>query len=193
MERIVQGIGKKMLELRKQRKLTLAEMAKGTGTSPSMISQVERGMLSPSLGTLIRVSEFFDVSPADLIDGVGGTRRTHDLTSVTHSSGRKAVVTKDNIRISLLSSKLEMGSEFILMEYPPNSSAGEKKFTHEGTECGYVLSGIVTVEVGTEVHDLDAGDSITYRSTRPHRTMNRTSEKAVAVWMNSEPFIFTAK
>jgi transcriptional regulator with XRE-family HTH domain len=193
MDHIVQGIGKKMLELRKRRKLTLAEMAKGVGMSPSMISQMERGMLRPSLETLIRVSEFFEVSPADLIDGAGGVRRTHDLTSVTHPIGRKAVVTKDNIRISLLSSKLEMGSEFILMEYPPNSSAGENKFTHEGIECGYVISGVVTVEVGNEVHNLEAGDSITYRSTRPHRTMNRTSETAVAVWMNSEPFIFTAK
>ena len=193
MEAILITLGKKILELRKRKKLTLHTMAQRIGMSPSMISQVERGMLKPSLETLLRISRLFDISPAYLLeDSAGKGAHGHNFSMIPRDE-RKSILTQGGIKFSLLSNKLDLGCEFILIEYPPGSSTGERKHVHEGIECGFVLEGELTLEIEDKVYRLKSGDSITYKSSSPHRTLNRTRKKAVTVWVNSEPFIFSAK
>lgn len=187
------GLGNKILKLRKERKLTLNKMAEEISMSPGLISQVERGVIAPSLETLLRISKFFGVSPAYLLDDITPTENSVNACPVIHPNKRKVILTHGGIKFSLLSNKLELGCEFMLIEYPPNSSTGDVKYTHKGIECGFVLEGELDVEVENEVYHLTPGTSITYKSSSPHRTVNRTSKKVLAIWVNSDPFIFSAK
>jgi len=193
MEKIFLNLGRKILELRKKRKVTLNTMAQEIGMSPSLISQVERGMLTPSLETLLRISRFFDISPAYLLDDPSLTTAHEDHFSIVRPPERKSLLTQGNIKFSLLSHKLDLGGEFIMIEYPPHSSTGERKYAHEGVECGFILQGELDVELEDRVYHLKPGDSITYRSSSLHRTVNKTPKKVKAIWVNSEPFIFSAK
>ena len=61
-------VGEKIRKLRKEKKLTLKDIAEATGLSIGYISQLERGAVEPSLASLRKVSEFLGVSPYLLVD-----------------------------------------------------------------------------------------------------------------------------
>jgi mannose-6-phosphate isomerase-like protein (cupin superfamily) len=45
----------------------------------------------------------------------------------------------------------------------------------------------VQLELGGEVHELTSGDSIDYRSSTPHRIINRGERPAEVIWIISPP------
>jgi transcriptional regulator with XRE-family HTH domain len=47
--------------------LTLRELARRTGVSPSCVSQIERGLRPPSVGTLRALASELDISAAELL------------------------------------------------------------------------------------------------------------------------------
>jgi transcriptional regulator with XRE-family HTH domain len=55
------GIGEKLRALRLKRKLGLVELGRHTGLSPAMISKLERGIMYPTLPTLLRIALVFGV------------------------------------------------------------------------------------------------------------------------------------
>src|SRR5450631_3330085 len=55
------NIGAKIKKLRLSKKLTLQAVAKETGFSPALISQIENNNVSPPIATLSRIAKFFDV------------------------------------------------------------------------------------------------------------------------------------
>jgi uncharacterized cupin superfamily protein len=81
------------------------------------------------------------------------------------------------------------GVEFLLVTYPPGSwsSGADGRFMHHaGHEFGYLLHGLLTVEISFDNHldryDVRAGDSITFPAAIAHRLGNRSSEPAAAIW-----------
>ena len=68
-------IGKKIKTLRKERKLTLQDVANETGFSPALISQIENNNVSPPIATLSKIARFFDVKMSFFFEeGEGATR-----------------------------------------------------------------------------------------------------------------------
>src|SRR3954464_3271736 len=55
------GIGPRIRALRLQKKLGLVELGRHTGLSAAMLSKVERGLLFPTLPTLLRIAMVFNV------------------------------------------------------------------------------------------------------------------------------------
>src|SRR6516225_2184476 len=54
-------IGPKVRAMRLRKKLGLVELARHTGLSPAMLSKIERGLLFPTLPTLLRIALVFGV------------------------------------------------------------------------------------------------------------------------------------
>jgi transcriptional regulator with XRE-family HTH domain len=77
------------------------------------------------------------------------------------------------------------GVEFLHVTYAPGAcSSREGAFMrHAGQEFGYVLSGLLAVEVGFDSYELTAGASISFPATTPHRLSNPGSEPAYAIWL----------
>src|SRR5690606_1573547 len=61
------AIGARIRALRLQREMTLQALGAATGLSPSMLSLVERGRTSPSIGTLIVICSALGVHMTDLL------------------------------------------------------------------------------------------------------------------------------
>src|SRR5512133_657970 len=55
------GIGPKLRSLRLKKKLGLVELGRHTGLSAAMLSKIERGLLFPTLPTLLRIALVFSV------------------------------------------------------------------------------------------------------------------------------------
>jgi mannose-6-phosphate isomerase-like protein (cupin superfamily) len=53
---------------------------------------------------------------------------------------------------------------------------------HHGREYGYVISGTLEIQIGFQKFELNAGDSIAFDSTRPHRLFNKGDEPVHAIW-----------
>jgi mannose-6-phosphate isomerase-like protein (cupin superfamily) len=57
----------------------------------------------------------------------------------------------------------------------------------DSEELVVVLSGSVQLELGGDLHDLESGDSIDYRSSTPHRVTNSGNDLAEVIWIISPP------
>lgn len=63
-------IGQRIREVRRERELTLKQLADKSGLTLTYLSDVERGQTRPSLKALLRIAGALEVSMADLLSGV---------------------------------------------------------------------------------------------------------------------------
>jgi transcriptional regulator with XRE-family HTH domain len=65
-------IGQRLREKRKEKELTLKQLAEAADLSVTYLSDVERDRTRPSIKTLMRIAEHLGVTTADLLRGVEG-------------------------------------------------------------------------------------------------------------------------
>jgi transcriptional regulator with XRE-family HTH domain len=186
-----EGLGKRFRDLRRQKRLTLARMAKMTRRSISLLSQIETGKVNPSFSSMQSIADALDVPLSQLIlQDESAVENGHGLMK---SRDRKVLTTRGRVEHQLLSRSLSPSFEFVINVVPPGSSTGKDLYAHEGLECGLLLEGELEVQVGEKKYSLKPGDSITLNSSTPHRLANCGTKKATAVWVNSIPFIFSTR
>jgi mannose-6-phosphate isomerase-like protein (cupin superfamily) len=106
---------------------------------------------------------------------------------------RKALTTGGSVTFELLSEGIDFPCEFILNRWPPGTTTGKELYNHDGKECGLLLKGELTVETNGKVYHMGPGDSITLNSDVPHRLTNSGKKEAIAVWVNTVPYLFAIK
>ena len=78
--------------------------------------------------------------------------------------------------------------EVFVGELDPEGSTGAEQYAHgDSEELFVVIRGTVQLELGDERFELEAGDSIDYRSTVPHRISNLGDDVAEVMWIISPP------
>jgi transcriptional regulator with XRE-family HTH domain len=185
------SVGIKIRDLRKQKGMTLGEMARRCGCSSSLISQIERGIVNPSFSTLKSIGDALEVTLAQLVTEACNIEVFS--SSIMKQKERKILTTEGGVQFQLLSRNVNVPFEFILNNWPPGTSTGTQPYTHEGEECGLLLEGELEVEVNGRMHQMKPGDTVTLRSSAPHRISNPGNKKALAVWVNSTPWVFSIK
>ncbi len=116
-----------------------------------------------------------------------GTTTTGDDTDtgpVVHSDTRRRLVLDTGVVWEQLASNRQAPGEFMMITYEPggSSTAGGQLTRHSGHDYGYVVSGVLTVELGFETYTMHPTDSISFDSSVPHRLFNEGSEPVQAVW-----------
>src|SRR5918911_573329 len=176
-------VGEGLRALRRFRRCTLRTIAERSGLSESFLSQVERGRSSASIASLRRIADALGVSIADLFepDGLPGPRvlRRDERPALQFGIlGRKLLLTPRPLRhLEVFAGELEVGGSTGAEAYAPGDSAA----------LFVVLAGNVQLELGGDLHDLEQGDSIEYRSSTPHRVTNTGEERAEVMWIISPP------
>ncbi len=176
----IAAIGARIRELRLERSMTLQALAEATGLSPSLISVVERGRSSPSIGSLIVIAEALDVPMSELI----AVRVRSEEDIVVRPESHEVIETARHVVRRLIREDRSRGVSVALNEYAPHTGSAERPITHEGFEYGYVLEGILTVEVDGVAHVLEEGDLIAYSSQRRHRIWNHGEARVRTLWFN---------
>ena len=164
------GIGDKLRTLRLKKKMGLVELGKHTGLSPALLSKIERGVMFPTLPTLLRIALVFGVGLEFFFAGA----RDKPLVAVVRKGGRVQLPDRPGAR--------EVAYRFESLDYP----ATERRFNcyyaeffpvaperlrphdHPGVEFIYAIQGTLSVLVGSEEHALEAGDSVYFDATVPH-------------------------
>ena len=187
MNGLLATVGTMVHTLRKDKGMTLAQLAETAGLSPAIVSQIERGKANPSFTTLAQLAHGLEIPVGRFFLGhdepaspvVRGSDR-RNLQGVTRESVGEAIhelLTPDQNGL--------LEAQWIVS--PPGHNTSTTPFHHGGEEFGIVLSGKIDVYLDGERHVLEAGDSITFASTIPHWYINRYDESCVAVWVSTPP------
>lgn len=170
---------------RKREKMgkTLAQAAKDIGISPSLLSQIERGIVNPSISTLRAIADYLDTPIGVLL----GERVTEDNAFLVRKDERKhSILRGKGVRFYILS-PTNSNVEFMYDEFDPGSSTGEKSYKHEGEECVFVLEGRLEITLSDRRFVLEEGDFMWFNSSIPHKIRNISDKKSVAIWVDTPP------
>jgi transcriptional regulator with XRE-family HTH domain len=182
MDYTLATIGARIRQFRTQKGLTLQALGRITGLSPSMLSLVERGKTSPSIGTLIVICSALEVHMSDLVAMEERTARD----PVSRLGEQPVFQTAAGVMRRVLRADHVRGVEIAINEYAPDTGSAVTPVHHAGYEYGIVLEGKLTVEVEGTRHVLHPGDLIAYESARDHRIWNYGADRAKALWVNLE-------
>lgn len=177
-------LGARLRAARTRRRLTLRTVAARSGLSRGFLSQVELGQVSPSFASLSRIAEALGETLVELFQPP--TSRTEGVVRaaervpmlMAESSGFL-----DEILTPSLAGRLLVLRSTIM----PGADSGPAYHHDAEEECVLVLEGTLEVRVDDEVHRLDPGDALTFKSLRPHAWHNVGDTVVVAIWAITPP------
>ncbi len=107
---------------------------------------------------------------------------------VVHPHHRKILVLDSGVTWESLTTARSDKTDFMFVRYDVGGSSTNegRLIRHIGTEYGFVLSGTLEITLGFETYRLEAGDSISFDSSRPHRLANVGAVPVEAIWVNIE-------
>jgi transcriptional regulator with XRE-family HTH domain len=188
-------IGSRIRAAREAAGVSVRELGRRVGVSPSHISQVERGLGSFSVSALYSVASQLQISLDSLFEVPTGVALDRDPdaapsaldgTFVLRAPDRPAIKLKSGPRWERLTAESEPDAEFLEVIYDPSAGEAEPEFSrHEGVEYGVVVAGALSVQVGFDATVLYPGDSIRLDSSLPHRYWNAGATQVRAIWFEA--------
>jgi len=178
-------VGKRLKAFRTARALSMKALARKVGISESYISQLEKGTVNPSLGTLKKLADALDVSIVQFF----AVEDPESGVVIRKDQRKEIVYPGGKIRAQLMVSRLafkRMEPLYTIIE-PGGDTQDPYSHSGNGEEFGVIIKGelILTVE-GVEYH-LKEGDAFYFDSSKPHRWANPGSTTTEIVWVISPP------
>lgn len=174
-------IGRRLRDLRAERELSLRQLAKLIGASPSLLSQIENGKVTPSVDTLYELARALATPVASFF---GDAEPRADATGpawVVRGDARQRISLEHGVTWENLLPREEAGLRFMEIRYAAGAHSGEHMLRHPGRDLFVVLAGELTFEIGFAEHRLRAGDSISFAEFQPHRLRNDGADEARAI------------
>jgi len=185
-------IGARLRAERQRKELTVRELARRVGVSPSLISQIERDKVNPSVSTLWGIVTALGLTMGDLFSHVEAPTGLRPVSGDAPAAGpttKPGARAELNLETGVLWERLTAASdpvvEFLTVVYPAGASSCDEDslVRHGGKEYGYVLRGRLGVRIGFDEYELTAGMAISFDSSSPHRLWAIGDEAAEAVWV----------
>lgn len=173
-------IGARLRELRQDRRLSIQELAHKVSLSIGMISQIERGVSTPSLRSLRLLAEALEVPVSWFFASSKGHAASRHI--VRKDQRRRLRVPDVGVVQELLSPSSAMRIEVYEVTLDPGGSSGAESYTHDGEKFGLIIEGEMQLLIGDDLHTLECGDSFHFPSTQPHRFQNSGPGIARFVW-----------
>lgn len=178
-------VGKQLRAVRTAFGLSQRELAKRAGVTNGMVSLIEQGRVSPSVGSLQKILAAFPMTMAEFF-----TRDMESEADVVFRAADLPNMGTGDIEYRLVAASRRDRKMSILWEtYAPDSDTGEDLLTHSGEEGGVVVEGELELTVAGKTWTLGPGDSYYFDSRLPHRFRNTGAAPARIVSANSPPTI----
>jgi transcriptional regulator with XRE-family HTH domain len=171
-------LGARIRAIRRQREVTGAELARKASVSPSYLSRLENGRVSPTVSTLTRIMGALGV-PVSRVFGEssgGPVVRKHE----------RRLIPSRRVEDYLLSPTRAGRFEVLETVIEPRGESGDAPHSHPGDEeCIVVLEGEFRFWLGEVPYVLFEGDAITFPPRTPHRWENPGEKRARVLWVIS--------
>lgn len=184
----VQNIGNKIRVLRKSMKTTLDTLAVRTGLTKGYLSKIERGLQSPPIATLSKISSALNVDITIFFE-----RRNQEVKcSIVRKDERNPIAQKGNIfgyhYETIAHKKHDKAMNPFIITLIPHPG-DQTVFRHEGQEMMFVLQGSMEFLYGDERHILNEGDCVYFDSEVSHRGQcyGDTESKVLVVIYSAKP------
>ncbi|NVJ97513.1 MAG: helix-turn-helix transcriptional regulator [Alphaproteobacteria bacterium] len=182
-------VGRRIKALRAQENLTLDGLAKMSGVSKSMLSQIERGLTNPTLGTLWSLTQSLGIDIASLLgdpdaeaeDGADmDVVKSHQTPEIQSADGKCALRILGPVdlvsKTEWYDMRLEAGG---ILESEGHASGTKEHLT--------VLEGSLIVRVGGREQIIEVGDTARYDADVPHDIENKGQMPARALMLVLAP------
>jgi XRE family transcriptional regulator, regulator of sulfur utilization len=181
-ESIEQRLGPELKRLREASGISLRTLAERAGFSPSFISQVENGQVSPSIASLEQIAATLNVTLADFF----ATPDTSEVVVVRADARPSFRSSWSRTRIdSLMAAGKAQPLEAIMVTIEAGGSSGKNAAGLSSDQLAVVFSGHPTLTLADDTVELDSGDAVLIRARTPHRWQNRERVAAQVLLVSS--------
>jgi transcriptional regulator with XRE-family HTH domain len=176
----MKGLGFRIKSLRKQRNITLVEVAKRTGIDQATLSRIENGKMTGTLDSHMKIADVLGIRLPDLYDDVlAKINEVKDkltkqkVETFSHSSGAVAEL--------LTSSILQKKMMPILLKIKPKGHTEIEEYAAATERFIYILKGSIQVTVGQESKLLRSSESFYFNASQPHHFKNAVGSESWAL------------
>ena len=182
----IAALGPRIRQCRQNLGLTLAQVADQACLSVGHLSQVERGLSTPTIPQLQRISHAIGVTIGWFF--VDDPVRDTAEDQIVVRAGRRKRLRMEALGLldELLVPNLDGMIELLLCTVQPGGGSMES-YTHKGEEAGLILSGTLHLWLNEKLYSLGQGDSFAFASTTPHRYRNPGRAPTQIVWAITPP------
>jgi len=177
-------IGEALRDRRKRMKITLQDLARRTDVTPGFLSQMERGICSPSLSSLLRITQALDTSIEETLSIVSDGRAHLE-------EGKRALWGMGDAGrfYEKLGPSFE-GATFYpaIVHRPPGHVSEHMK--HPGEAFCYLMAGELEYHLGKDVFVMRPGDTIHHDTMTPHHSIVTSACESVELWVTTLPAKF---
>jgi transcriptional regulator with XRE-family HTH domain len=181
IERTVSEIGAKVAKARAERGWSLAQLAERAGLSTAAVHKIEKSGMTPTIASLMKVASALGKSVGFFVEEVEATR---PVTVIRGTERSRLYTSKQGLELQNISGRYGpfwvAGAEAYV---EPGADSGPVPMSHPGEELVLLLEGRMIFTIDGESYELDAGDSIHFRTVRPHSWANADKRHARAIWL----------
>jgi transcriptional regulator with XRE-family HTH domain len=181
-------LGERIRHRRRAQNISLKQLAGRSGISIGLLSQIERGLSSPSLRVLASLADALKLGLADLFDDGRPESSAGERIVVRADERKKLSFWRTGISKELLTPFSEDAAlDIFLVVLDAGGTTGSQLYSHAGEEGGLVLEGSIAINVDGKEHRLQPGDGFRFASTLRHSFWNLGPGTARVLWVNARP------
>ncbi len=150
-------IGRKIRDRRKELNMSLRELGRRAGLTASFISQLERGLINPSILSLRKISNVLGVPIFHLLTDI-----EEDSQVIKHNDRKKILFPQSNVCYELLSPDLHRKMVALIIKLKPGRKIVASRLAKQTEEIMYVMQGNMKIKIEDKEYSLKEGDSISY-------------------------------
>jgi len=161
-------ISKRLQTIREKRGLSIRALGRLSGLSANALSVIERGLSSPSVSTLYKISTALDIPVTAFFEEISSQQ---DVVFIK-SSERKRIPLHRGLWEGLGGELFDGSIEPFMITLEAGTSSGKFSMAHSGHEFVFCLRGILEYQVGTTTYSLGSGDALLFSAALEHKWNN---------------------
>jgi len=182
---VIEGssVGADIRALRKGRGLTLEALAEELDKSVGFLSQVERGISTPSIADLRSLAQLFDIPLSFFLSPK--SPHPEEAGIIQRAADRRMIGAESDLVEELLSPDLSGSFEMLRSSFAPHSRS-QGVVSRPTEESGFILSGAFELCIDGKWHSLKAGDSFRFKDAQM-QWANPSDEVCIILWVIAPP------
>jgi transcriptional regulator with XRE-family HTH domain len=181
IDRTVSEIGAKLAKARAERGWSLAQLAERSGLSTAAVHKIEKNGMTPTIASLMKIASALGKSVGYFVEESDAAR---PVTMIRRDERSRLYTSKQGLVLENISGRYGpfwvAGAE---ASVEPFADSGPNPMTHPGEELVLVTQGRMRFVIDDEEYELEAGDSLHFRTVRPHSWSNPSEQPARAIWL----------
>lgn len=178
------AFGAKISAVRTAKGISQRELARRSGMSHTTLWLIEKGDVSPSLSSVVRLLDALGVSMSEFF---ADKPATEDQLFFKSRELIKLVRSKSVQLLQVGPSRQDRAMQMLIGHYKPGADTGAEMLVHEGEEVGVIVAGRFEITVGSQVSILEPGDGYYFDSRTPHRFRNISRVTGQIISTNTPP------